>query len=389
MSGLLEAAIYTELAIVCGIVLDLLIGDPEQLCSVHPVVLMGKCISFLEKKLRKAFPATKKGELTAGALMAVMMVFGTLASTILVSYIAFRIHIVLFFIVQAIMCWQAVAIRDLKKESMDVYDCLEPELDIEKARAQVSRIVGRDTQELTAVGVTKAVVETIAENFSDGIVCPLFYMMIGGGPLALTYKAVNTMDSMVGYKNDRYMFFGRTGAHMDDVCGFIPSRIAAFFWIAAAAFINGRIQDPDAVSVGDGNDLVLKSHFAAGAEHAVGHNAPQLALLDLHAAFLLRLTVERSRDQAVMQRHRYICSLKNIRSTGHDLEQSVFILAFCFFVSDVDPADHELVRVRMRLDLLDLSHDHVLNVLAEPVAGLQVRSGHDHLIAELVYANIA
>ena len=236
MSGLLEAAIYTELAIVCGIVLDLLIGDPEQLCSVHPVVLMGKCISFLEKKLRKAFPATDKGELTAGALMAVMMVIGTLASTILVSYIAFRIHIVLFFIVQTIMCWQAVAIRDLKKESMDVYDCLEPELDIEKARVQVSRIVGRDTQELTAVGVTKAVVETIAENFSDGIVCPLFYMMIGGGPLALTYKAVNTMDSMVGYKNDRYMFFGRTGAHMDDVCGFIPSRIAAFFWIAAAAF---------------------------------------------------------------------------------------------------------------------------------------------------------
>lgn len=235
MSTLLEAAIYTELAIVCGFILDLLIGDPVQLMKVHPVVLMGKCISFLEKVLRKAFPKTEKGELTAGTLMAFIMLFGTFGATLLVSYLAFRIHIVLFFLVQVIMCWQAVAVRDLKKESMDVYDYLEPELDIEKARKQVSRIVGRDTASLTAEGVTKAVVETVAENFSDGIVCPLFYMMIGGGPLGLTYKVVNTMDSMVGYKNDRYMFFGRCGAHMDDVAGYIPSRLAALFWIAAAA----------------------------------------------------------------------------------------------------------------------------------------------------------
>lgn len=236
MNVLFEAAIYTELAIAAGFALDLLIGDPEELAKVHPVVLMGKCISFLEKKLRKMFPETRKGELTAGTVMAVTMVLITLISTVAVSYIAFRVHIVLFFLVQTIMCWQAVAVRDLKKESMDVYRYLEPEPDIVKARKQVGRIVGRDTAELTESGVTKAVVETVAENFSDGVICPVFYMIIGGGPLALTYKAINTMDSMVGYKNDRYMFFGRTGAHMDDVAGFIPSRIAALLWIASAAF---------------------------------------------------------------------------------------------------------------------------------------------------------
>ena len=237
MNGLLEAAIYLELAIVCGFIIDLLVGDPRWL--VHPVVIMGKCISFLEKRLRAVFPKTPQGELTAGRVMAWIMLLGTLGVTLLLSYICFRIHIVLFFVVQTIMCWQAIAVRDLKVESMDVYKYLEPELDIEMARKQVSRIVGRDPDSLDKIGVTKAVIETIAENFSDGIVCPLFYMMIGGGPLALTYKAVNTMDSMVGYKNDRYLYFGRCGAHMDDVFGFLPSRIAALFWIAAA-FMTGN-----------------------------------------------------------------------------------------------------------------------------------------------------
>ena len=237
MNELLEAAIYTELAIVCGVLIDLLVGDPRWL--VHPVVIMGKCISFLEKHLRAVFKETPAGELAAGRVMAWIMVLGTLAVTAAVSVICFRIHVILFFVVQTIMCWQAVAIRDLKVESMDVYKYLEPDLDIEKARKQVSRIVGRDTDRLDVVGVTKAVIETIAENFSDGVVCPLFYMMIGGGPLAMTYKAINTMDSMVGYKNDRYLYFGRCGAHMDDVAGYIPSRLAALFWIAAA-FMTGN-----------------------------------------------------------------------------------------------------------------------------------------------------
>ncbi len=237
MNTLLEAAIYTELAIVCGFFIDLLVGDPRWL--VHPVVIMGKCIVFLEKKLRAAFPKTSDGEFKAGAVMALIMVIGTLGITAALSYICFRIHIILFFVFQTIMCWQAIAVRDLKVESMDVYKYLEPDLNIEMARKQVSRIVGRDTECLDVIGVTKAVIETIAENFSDGIVCPLFYMMIGGGPLAMTYKAVNTMDSMVGYKNERYMHFGTFAARMDDVFGYIPSRLAALFWIMAA-FMTGN-----------------------------------------------------------------------------------------------------------------------------------------------------
>ena len=237
MNTILEAAIYTELAIVCGFFIDLLVGDPRWL--VHPVVIMGKCISFLEKRLRAVFPKTPDGERKAGIVMALIMVFGTLGFTGALSYVCFRVHIILFFAVQTIMCWQAVAVRDLKVESMDVYKYLEPDTDIDKARKQVSRIVGRYTDRLDVEGVTKAVIETVAENFSDGIVCPLFYMMIGGGPLAMTYKAVNTMDSMVGYKNERYMYFGTCGARMDDVLGYIPARLAALFWILAA-FMTGN-----------------------------------------------------------------------------------------------------------------------------------------------------
>ena len=108
--------------------------------------------------------------------------------------------------------------------------------DLPAARKAVSRIVGRDTQNLTAEGVTKAAVETVAENASDGVIAPLLYMLIGGAPLALTYKAINTMDSMLGYKNEKYLYFGRAAAKLDDVANYIPSRLAALLWVAAAAF---------------------------------------------------------------------------------------------------------------------------------------------------------
>ena len=120
------------------------------------------------------------------------------------------------------------------QESTNVYrELTKP--DLPAARIAVSRIVGRDTQALTAEGVTKAAVETVAENASDGVIAPLFYMLLGGAPLALTYKAINTMDSMVGYKNERYLHFGRAAAKLDDIANFLPSRIAALLWVAAAA----------------------------------------------------------------------------------------------------------------------------------------------------------
>lgn len=223
-------------AILCGFLLDLLLADPEWM--PHPVVFMGKAISALEPRLRRLFPDTPAGQLKAGGVLAAVLPLGTLALTGAVCLGATALHPALGFAVQTFWCWQALAVRGLAKESRNVYKKLTGGT-LPQARQAVSRIVGRDTQALTAEGVTKAAVETVAENFSDGVMAPLLYMLIGGAPLALCYKAINTMDSMVGYKNDRYLYFGRAAAHLDDVAGYLPARLGALFWIAAAA-LTGR-----------------------------------------------------------------------------------------------------------------------------------------------------
>lgn len=214
-----------------GFLLDMWLADPGWM--PHPVVLMGKCITRLEKVLRSRFPATPKGERAAGCVLAVLLPVGTLVLTGAICLLAGRIHPLLGLVVQTFWCWQALAVKGLAEESKNVYRQLAAE-DLPGARSAVARIVGRDTQALTEEGVTKAAVETVAENFSDGVVAPLFYMMIGGAPLALCYKAVNTMDSMIGYKNQRYLQFGRAAAKLDDAANYLPSRLAAVFWIAAA-----------------------------------------------------------------------------------------------------------------------------------------------------------
>ena len=137
--------------------------------------------------------------------------------------------------VQMFWCGQALAAKGLAQESRNVYKEL-AKGDLPAARRAVARIVGRDTQNLTAAGVTRAAVETVAENASDGVIAPLLYMLLGGAPLALTYKAINTMDSMLGYKNEKYLYFGRIPAKLDDVANYLPSRLAALLWVAAAAF---------------------------------------------------------------------------------------------------------------------------------------------------------
>ena len=220
------------IAVLLGFLLDLWLADPSWM--PHPVVLMGKCITRLEKWLRACFPATARGELMAGCILAVALPVGTLVLTSAVCFLAYRIHPVLSLAVQTLWCWQALAVKGLAVESRNVYRCLAAG-DLPAARKAVSRIVGRDTQALNEDGVTKAAVETVAENFSDGVVAPLLYMLLGGAPLALCYKAINTMDSMVGYKNERYLYFGRAAAKLDDVANYLPSRLAALFWIAAAA----------------------------------------------------------------------------------------------------------------------------------------------------------
>ena len=219
-------------AVLGGFVLDAIFGDPAWL--PHPVVYMGKAISVLEKGLRARLPKTPEGELLGGRILAFCLPVGTLALTSIVCMGAAALHPLLGLAVQMFWCGQALAAKGLVQESMNVYrELTKP--DLPAARIAVSRIVGRDTEALTAEGVTKAAVETVAENASDGVIAPLFYMLLGGAPLALTYKAINTMDSMVGYKNTQYLYFGRAAAKLDDVANYLPSRIAALLWVAAAA----------------------------------------------------------------------------------------------------------------------------------------------------------
>ena len=216
----------------CGFALDLLLADPDWM--PHPVVCMGKAIDALEKKLRASFPQTPEGERQAGRVLAAALPLGTWAVSGGACRLARRLHPAAGFLLETVWCWQALALKGLSEESMRVYERLK-QGDLTGARQAVSRIVGRDTEALTAEEVAKAAVETVAENFSDGVAAPLFYMLAGGAPLALTYKAVNTMDSMVGYKNDRYRHFGRAAAKLDDGANFIPSRLAALAWIGGAA----------------------------------------------------------------------------------------------------------------------------------------------------------
>ena len=223
----------TVWAVLGGFVLDALFGDPAWL--PHPVVYMGKAISKLEKFLRPRLPKTPQGELLGGAIVAFCLPVGTFLLTGLVCWGAARLHPLLGLAVQMFWCGQALAARGLVQESTNVYKELKKP-DLPGARKAVSRIVGRDTAELTAEGVTKAAVETVAENAGDGVIAPLLYMLIGGAPLALTYKAINTMDSMLGYKNEKYLYFGRVPAKLDDVANYIPSRLAGLLWVAAAAF---------------------------------------------------------------------------------------------------------------------------------------------------------
>lgn len=217
---------YTTIAIAAGILLDFIIGDPHKI--PHPVCFIGKLITALEKRLRTLCQDTASGKRLGGTALwlIVFVISGTVPAAVL--YAAWCIHPWLYCILASIMCCQIMATKSLKDESMKVYRAL-AEQDIAKARYQVSMIVGRDTKQLDADGVARAAVETVAENTSDGSVAPMFYMMIGGPVLGFLYKAVNTMDSMLGYKNEAYLDFGRTAAKMDDIWNFIPSRLAAIF----------------------------------------------------------------------------------------------------------------------------------------------------------------
>ena len=221
----------TLYAILVGFIMDLLIGDPHWM--YHPVRLIGKLITFLELLLRKIFPKTKDGEQKAGFVL-VVLVCGISVFTVWgLIKLVYDLNFWCGFLLEVIMCYQLFAVRSLKDESMKVYKEL-VKSDLEASRKAVSMIVGRDTQSLTVEGVTKAAVETIAENTSDGTLAPMLYMFIGGPVLGWFYKAVNTMDSMVGYKNEKYIHFGRYAAKFDDVMNYIPARLCGLLMIFAS-----------------------------------------------------------------------------------------------------------------------------------------------------------
>ena len=219
-------------ACAAGLLLDLLFGDPVWL--YHPVRLIGNWISWAERQLRKVCGSHL---MVAGGVLWVMTALMAFLIPFALLALAGWLHPALRFLLETFWCFQILAARSLSSESRKVYEKLK-ESDLPGARRAVSMIVGRDTEKLTEEGVTKAAVETVAENTSDGVTAPLIYMMIGGAPLGFLYKAVNTMDSMLGYKNDRYLYFGRIPAKMDDIFNYIPARITGLL-MTAAAFLTG------------------------------------------------------------------------------------------------------------------------------------------------------
>lgn len=233
---------YHIFAFIAGFVLDLLIGDPHFI--PHPVRLIGSLISFCDKRLNcdAGYNISEKKinliKYKRGMLLAFTVIIATFAISVIIIVAAYSINLYAGVIAEAVMTWQILATKCLRVESMRVYDALRTD-GVDAGRRAVSMIVGRDTSVLDAAGVTRAAVETIAENTSDGVIAPMLYTAIGGPVLGFVYKAVNTMDSMLGYKNDKYMYFGRFAARLDDVVNFIPARISAYLMIAAA-FIGGR-----------------------------------------------------------------------------------------------------------------------------------------------------
>ena len=234
---------FHSMALLAGCILDWLMGDPYWL--FHPVRFMGNMISALEARLRRLFPEHLL--LAGGVLAGFMCLFWTLIPVLgflgiyrgLLSFGIQRhwIYICLF-VLESFFCGQLLAARSLQTESMKVCSTLK-EGDLEKARKAVSKIVGRDTAVLDRDGIARAAVETVAENTSDGVIAPFFFMAVFGPAGGFFYKAVNTMDSMVGYKNETYLLFGRTAAKLDDAVNWLPARLSGMLLTAAAWLLPG------------------------------------------------------------------------------------------------------------------------------------------------------
>ncbi len=213
--------------LISAVILDLLIGDPR--CFPHPVVYMGKLIMALEKVLRRLVTNGRVG----GIILLVLTVSITVGLAFALLKVAYAVSPCLGFVVAVILSWSCIAARSLHRESRLVAYSLGMG-DLAAARRYLSNIVGRDTADLDEPEIWRATVETVAENTSDGVIAPLFYLILGGPLLAIAYKAINTLDSMVGYRNERYLELGRASARFDDLVNFIPARITGLLIVASA-----------------------------------------------------------------------------------------------------------------------------------------------------------
>ena len=234
---------YHLIAFISGFILDMLIGDPHFI--PHPIRAIGALIAKLEKKWNDKGEkrALKKGRLM---VVTVLVITGITTSALLIC--GYMVNKYLGIIIESVMTWQILSIKCLRVESMKVYKKLKVD-DLEGARKELSMIVGRDTERLDYEGVSRAAVETVAENTSDGGIAPMIYTAIGGPILGFLYKAVNTMDSMVGYKNERYKCFGRCAAKLDDIVNYIPSRISAYIMIISCSFLGKEFDGKNAYKI--------------------------------------------------------------------------------------------------------------------------------------------
>lgn len=227
----MDFALQRILVLVLALVLDFGFGDPHGF--PHLVIGIGKTVTWGERLLRGKFSRTPGDEQFAGTLLVFFVCFVSLGLSLLLKYCFTWIHLYAGMAFEVFLAWQCLALHALHAESTKVADKLKKN-DLSAARQALSMIVGRDTANLDEAGICRATVETIAENSSDGVIAPLFYLAIGGAPLAVLYKAINTMDSMIAYKNKQYLNFGRTSAKLDDLANFLPSRITAILMIIVA-----------------------------------------------------------------------------------------------------------------------------------------------------------
>ncbi|MCR4837421.1 MAG: adenosylcobinamide-phosphate synthase CbiB [Eubacterium sp.] len=226
---------YHIIALGIGVLLDLLVGDPEWL--PHPIRWMGSLIADLEEKWNKSALSAEERRRRGKRMVSTVLILTVMYSGAAV-FPAYYIHPWIGVAVEAVLSAYMLAARSLAKESSNVAKALETE-GLEAGRMAVARIVGRETARLDKPGVIRAAVETVAENASDGVIAPFFYLLIGGPVLGCAYKAVNTMDSMVGYKSERYIDFGRAAARLDDVLNYIPARLTGGLLTLAAVFLPG------------------------------------------------------------------------------------------------------------------------------------------------------